>query len=709
MRLLSLLFLLACLAASPAASATARDDGLDARPYSLVTTRSTPVHVTVLPRLLPVARSLRPPPISLEPVVRIVIQPRQGRATVAGGIITYEPADGFSGRDGLAYSITAAGRTTSARITVDVGDPLRLRGQVVDGGAAAALSATVGSHVFHARAGADGQYALDVIGRGGDMVELESRSGMVVLGSLLGGFERLLGEAGADAVLDRSENGLVQLSGLGTGLAELLRPADGGRPLQDDADFLQRLGAHDAGTLLDMAAVVRLVADGGHPLPAGIGDTRALVRDRQAFEAFVAALAPGLLEEVVAALVEDPALLLPVRAGEAVGGHSILYPAVDGELRLGMVQGQRLVLDADGSGRFHALYATGDEAADWTLADGVLRVRLGQPQEAATYTTWIDGESTRGVSLIDGLDLRLLLRGGDSGRDLYAVTTHGRVHYPDRPGLPDLVSVTTGARLLHRDGVGTLSFSAADIPGTRALSRHGAAATGLGDLDHGTGHALHSFNADGTGSVPSQGTAFTWTVDADGSLLMAFGGTGAGAGEVEVRRTSRDPHKGEGVVATFRLPDGRVKSKFDLSVVRDGSLAFTEGLLARAWRTSFYVTEPRYDTWTDFHVVLDGPDRTGHTLAAPVGQAPVVQPLSWAIEDGAMVARHYQDNAGPRARCTPGVEGCYLRSLRRWVPLAADGDRIYVLEELWHDPDGRGPAAPVLTSQRGNFYVRGTP
>lgn len=713
------ILLLACALASADVAATARDDGFDARPHALVTTRGTGVRVTVwspprppvlmgqgvLPRVAP--DTLRPPPprVPLEPVsvVHVVVPPRAGSVRVDGHDLVYTPMAGFGGRDQLTYSLTGNGRTTSALVTIDVGDPLLLTGQVVDGSGGAQVSATVGGHVFSTTADANGDYRVDVIGLPESMVALESRSGHVVLGSLVGGFQRLRKDAGADAELTRDENGLVQLSGVSTALAELLVRANKGRPVASDSLFRQLLGRYDAGTLLDMAGAIRLVADGGQPLPAGVADTQALISSPQILEAFAAALPADLLYEAVRALVEDPALLAPMRAADVPGERSILSPSVNGELRMGVGHGWRMSLEADGAGHFNALYPTGDDGVSWTLAGGVLQVRFDRPQYTGTFWRWVDGRSVRSVDEFDRLDLRPMIRGGASGRDLYAVTVHGRTRFPDDPGIPDLVSAGTSARMLHLDGAAVVPYGLAEIPGVRALPRHGAGTQpGVGDTGHGTGYALHQFNANGTGIVASQGAAFTWTLDDAGTLELRF----VDRERVQVRRILRDRHRKDGVIATFHLPDGSVKSKFDVSSVRDGSLAFTVANLAHAWRSAFDVTEPLHQEWTDFHVLLDGPAQTGHTRSRAPGSPPLDTPLSWQIVGGAMVARHYRDWSGPRTRCTPGVNGCYLRQERRWIPVSASGDRIHLLEELWTDTDGVGPGSLVLMSQRGNFYQR---
>ena len=52
--------------------------------------------------------------------------------------------------------------------------------------------------------------------------------------------------------------------------------------------------------------------------------------------------------------------------------------------------------------------------------------------------------------------------------------------------------------------------------------------------------------------------------------------------------------------------------------------------------------------------------------------------------------------------CTPPVNGCYVNVRRTWHPVAVDGNRIYVIEELSWDSDWDFDMD--IQHQRGNFY-----
>lgn len=640
--------------------------------------------------------------------VGVSSHPAHGTASALDGTLQYTPAPGFVGRDSFHYRVSVPGprgpAISIARVDVLVGEPLVIRGSVVDGGTSAAVAAQVSGHNFRTVARKGGVYELQVIGLPQDMVTLASSRGPVVLLGLPGSLGRLLGEAGRDRVLTRDENAQVQLSRLSAALAYQLQLANGGAPIAAEAELQQALGVFDAAALLDMAAAIKLVADGSQPLPPGVPDTLALISDADAFQSFVTAVgtsAPEALADAAAATLLDPSVLPRARPDSFFGARSLIHPGVHGNLRFGLVQGERLHLRPAGTGHYQWVAATVDDGAAWTFVGGAMRVVPAVPAVAETIVTLPTGPVRR-QSTRELLEYRLVVDGGASGRDVFGSVVHVRTRFPDEPGVPDDVSPwLPKVQVAYREGLAGVPFTAAELPGTRALPRHRPQAftelPGAGDIT-GTGYALHHFNGDGTGTV-DDGGAFDWDVQADGSLVLLHGD-----GErMQVRRLLRDGGKGEGVLAAFVLPDGGLKADYGLSTVVDGSLQFTPALLARAWRSAFDLTQPAHDAWSDFRVVLDGPDQTGYQRSI-TNDTPVERPVGWDIEGGAMVARTWRNQARQlKARCQAG-DACVLVSMRRWLPLAASGDRIYVHEELWTlDPD---TGALVMHAQRGNFYER---
>lgn len=644
------------------------------------------------------------PYITAHSLVRVRQQPAHGSARVEGQQVVYTPAAGFKGRDTLTYSVKSPRRYGIARVTIDVAEGLRLQGRVTDAGAGAAVSAWVGGQRFDAVADDSGGYVLDVAGLDDDMVRLESSSGDVALASIVGSYGRLRSEAGDDGVLTRDENGQVQLSRLSAAQASLLQLALDGAPVAGEAQLGAAMDAMDTDVLLQMAAVVKLVADGDHALPEGVADTMELIGDVDAYAGFVDAVYaadPLALDAAEAATLADAEVVPPSSEASMPGARAILAGAAGGNIRVDLIQGERLVLEAGGRGSFVDASPVAGSGLDWVFEDGVARAIFDTPRvtEALVFR---DGRYVRQLRTLEGLDVIRLGAHAASGRELVNVIRHFTTSWPDEPGYPDVSIPVSVSRMARLDGVGEVPFLAAEFPSVRSLPLHRPEAYGppdLGDAHMGRGQALHRFDAGGSGLVLDDGRAFAWSLGADGGLEVAYDD-----GRVaQFRRQSIDGRKGEGVLATTVLADGKEVMQYALASVRDGSLEFDLEGLAQPWRSGFDLAQPAFSNTGPLYFVLEA-DGTGTQWHFAPGIPPSQVPFRWSLDDGVMVIRRYWDRGGIQPECELGVNGCVLFMERRWVPVSRDGDRIYVEEELWLDPDFDGPQPLLLNSQRSNFY-----
>lgn len=123
-----------------------------------------------------------------------------------------------------------------------------------------------------------------------------------------------------------------------------------------------------------------------------------------------------------------------------------------------------------------------------------------------------------------------------------------------------------------------------------------------------------------------------------------------------------------------------------------------------SWRSGFDISQTAHDfaPFGGFYIVLEAGGSGTQVNILETGHGSY--PLRWSLELGAMSARRYRDQWGLPPECEVGVDGCHVWHERRRFPMSRDGDRIYVLEELWLDMDGTGPAGLELQSQRANFY-----
>lgn len=659
------------------------------------------------------------PGVTAATVLRVQRQPAHGNATVSARQVVYTPAPGFSGSDSFTYTVKTGRSFGLATVTVAVVDGLTISGRVTANGpaptalagargrlrAAAGSTATVVAHVgnqtFQAQAGPDGRYEIQVTGMPGDIVRLESSASSVALASIAGSYGRLLGEAGADGVLVREENNGVQLTPVSAAMAYLLQLANGGDPVDEEAELDVAHAAIDTDAVLQMAAAIKLVADGDYALPAGVPDTMALISDTAAYNQFLGTVYsddPDAINGAIAATLADPEIVVPATAGDLLGGRALVSSSTPGTIRVGLLEGEHLRLEADGSGHFIDTTPALDPGLGWVLDGPATRVSFDTPRVTES-TYYIGSQPVRRIDTFHGLDVTRVVDGGGSGPDLLAVTRHVTVSYPDDPSMPDQTHARPWTQLAYADAAGT-AFAASEFPSVRALPIHRPENSTDGGGERGQGYALHSFNAGGTGTVLDDGQAFTWSLPGDGSLQLAYDD-----GESSnVRRIRDDGRKGEGVIARFQLPGGASKAHGTLSSVRDGSLVFSAANLANPWRSGFDVSQPAYDFvgFGGFYLVLEA-GGSGYQVSVDDHTTSSV-PMRWNLEGGVMVVRRYRSNQGMQPWCEVGVDGCHVWQMRRWVPVSRDGDRIYVHEELWLETGLASPTGLELASQRANFY-----
>ena len=134
-----------------------------------VTTVSTPVTIDVLANDT-LARG--------KTVLRITKKPRHGTARVVGDEVLYTPDPGYAGADSFNYFTLGLGRMGKGRVDVDMGVSFTLTGTVTDAPVAnARVTATIGGFSYATVADANGNYTLNIIGTGTDMVVLGARGG----------------------------------------------------------------------------------------------------------------------------------------------------------------------------------------------------------------------------------------------------------------------------------------------------------------------------------------------------------------------------------------------------------------------------------------------------------------------------------------------------------------------------------------------------
>jgi hypothetical protein len=211
-----------------------------------------------------------------------------------------------------------------------------------------------------------------------------------------------------------------------------------------------------------------------------------------------------------------------------------------------------------------------------------------------------------------------------------------------------------------------------------------------------TGSQLFTFATNGSG-IRADGLAFSWEIDPLGRLAVS---DAAGA-SARYARVSVDGRGAEGVAMDWTSASGARSANLQISAIADG-FAFT-GASARAdWLSGQNLSRTAYLPGnTGFYVLLRDAG-LGWTLSTGEGFSTTV-PGSWTVTSGVMDFTLYRNGANqPVHVCQVGVDGCYVFTLRRWHPVAVDGDRIHVIEEFLWDTDLDGDLD--VTTQRANFY-----
>lgn len=656
-----------------------------------VTTVSTPVTIDVLANDT-LARG--------KTVLKIAKKPRHGNAQVVGDRVLYTPNPGYTGDDSFNYMTVGLGRVGKGRVDVAMGVPFALAGTVTDAPVAnAVVTATIGGFSYATVADANGNYTLDIIGTGRDMVVLGARGGpaqaAVNFLSVVGQFDRLLAESGGDGVLDRADNHQVQVTHVSTAEAFLLQAASQGGILTDQA-LQDARDALDPGALLRMAAAIKLVVDEGFALPAGANDVLEMISNPDLFDQFVTAAEvsnPGALDAATQATLADPAVTPAATAADYFGSYTLITElGAPGTIRVGIGQGDRLELAADGTGRYLNGALNADPSLSWAFIDNKVVAVFNNPVTFTSYPSIEGYGQIRQLVTRNSMTVTRLVDGG--GRDIFGVTTNSHVSYPDHPELGEYDTSGTSSKLAIEDGAAGRPFRAGEFPMLRTFPvvREGHV--------NASGYSLFDFAAGGTGTR-DDGEAFDWTLEEDGRLLVEY----ADGAWSRFTRLASDGRKADGIIAVHEW-HGMMLAEWSISNTFDGSLLFTHPFLAKSWRSGFDTSQASLEpAMTSLFLTLDADGSSAMTSSYRGDPTIWTSPQHWILnaETGAMESTIYGDNSGfGVAPCTPPVNGCYVNVRRTWHPIAVDGNRIYVIEELSWDSDW--DLDMDIQHQRGNFY-----
>ena len=122
--------------------------------------------------------------------------------------------------------------------------------------------------------------------------------------SLAGSFSKLLADADG-GVLSSDKTQKTNITNVSTAEYVLLIEANGGTAPTTVEELQQAETKVDATELIELAAVIKLIVDGGQALPQQFNTILEFIQEPAAVETFVAALPEGKLEATIAEIIAD--------------------------------------------------------------------------------------------------------------------------------------------------------------------------------------------------------------------------------------------------------------------------------------------------------------------------------------------------------------------------------------------------------------------
>ncbi|MFL6710883.1 MAG: Ig-like domain-containing protein [Massilia sp.] len=322
---------------------------------------------------------------------------QHGAAVVSNGKIVYTPAAGFYGVEKLNYTVGAdGGATATAEATITVEAVMTLNGNASDnpinGGT---VTASIGGRSFQAPTNASGDYSLTLRSSSpADFVTLVAagagNQAPVKLASLVGDVATL-----AKSTSSAGQVSMTAVPGLGvthiTSAFMALATKSNGGVAPSTAQQLRDVAPKvDVDDVMRLATAIKLTADKGVPLPAGVSDTLAMVNSDASVNAVY-----------TAANVINPTLATDTRAAVVT---SVTAPAgvfsLDGLAeRTSVYRDFTITYRADGTGYMSGRY--GDHNLTWK-ADGALVNIVYEKPTQYDYAVG-DGVNIGGVPVPDSI------------------------------------------------------------------------------------------------------------------------------------------------------------------------------------------------------------------------------------------------------------------------------------------------------------------
>jgi len=594
---------------------------------------------------------------------------------------------------------------------------LTLEGKVTDEPIAnAEVTATVAGQTFTTTADAEGNYSLDIEIEETDaanaFITLNARGagdqGFVEFTSIVGSFEALSTAAGEDGTLSSSENFATQITNVSTAAAVLMVEANGGNPVTSDASLSTLAAQVNAQEVLDLATAIKLAVDEPetHPLPDGTDSILALVNSGENRDQFVNTAYeqdPAAFAAAQGSIAADPSLAQNIDEAALIEREALTTAMLSTDAGFTFNYNGRIVhydFNADHTGWLTT--DTHNVPMTWSVVGKELRVSYPEPIETVSYDT---------EDCVGGGGVRQVEAHYQSSGDVVtflsanqvAITSTDNVTYADCASLEPHTVTSTSARTVLSES-NAQAIDAAELPGSVQTiyvwdARQQVVIADIADFGDGVGHARLT-NQD-----------FTWTVE--DNLVHAEFANGA-VGEYAVLQHIDD--RVTDLYWEVRAPNGGpVLAGAGASVGADppGSGG---GVTADAVVGRFYQfgigdegnPDPRLKGFrlrfdADFFGAQENDYIDDNDALVTTNESNPANGFRWSIENNSVVVRRTWDIANSGYGCLYSDAGCSLWDIRRLVPLAMEGSRLYVLEVRRSESSG-GITADTPTSYLVRYY-----
>ena len=335
----------------------------------------------------------------------------------------------------------------------------------------------------------------------------------------------------------------ISINAVSTALYSLIIAANGGTAPTDLSSFTLVEKSVSPDDLIEAAAVVQLIAQGGaFALPEGVTSVLELLTNTEAYNDYVAAaevITPGIITSTIEDIIADPELTPPVDEASIASTYFEVYPAAEGFLSRG---GNRYDFNAEGTGA--ETYGRGVDEFEWELVDGVIELTYTGDTGPYSYPTAAVGVAgltqqqvtqlnNAGISQVEirripsTATMKRIVEGEKT--DTYRITS-SVLELLTPVQLPGGVIIstqgvtleTTSDQLLRNaDKLGDIKFAEADMAGEWVFEHYYyAGEPGLGYA--GMFADIFEINADGTGVAVELDKSFEWDVNEQGTLVVTF-------------------------------------------------------------------------------------------------------------------------------------------------------------------------------------------